>query len=98
MDIKNKKNIFLNKLRNENTIKGELKEEFEKQIEKMDDEEFVVFFESIAGVKDEEDLKEKIVKTREMQTKEHKNFLQSASDFLGKIMQNESRKQTGRII
>ena len=95
MGIEIQKSLLLEKLKNNTVLTADLKEKFEKQIEKMNDEEFVVFAESIMGIKDEQDLKEKIVKTREIQTKEHKNFLQSASDFLGKIIRNELKEQTG---
>lgn len=92
MNIKQKDTI-ISMIENDNTMSAELKESFKKQILAMNAGEFSVFLESMKGVENENDVKEKISQLQQMEKIGHNDFLQTANKFSRKITQHEAERQ-----
>lgn len=93
MELHKKKTIFLEELRKEDSMPIDLKKKFVKQFLAMSDDELAVFFESIQGIKDENDLNKKMLQTQEMKKDSHLDFLQAITEFSINITRNASRNQ-----
>ena len=93
MPSKVTKKIFLDKLKKDETLSADLRSKFQKQIEKMRDEEFDVFLESMKGINNKEDSENKIAANLKAQKANSSKIIQLANNFLKKATKHRAKKQ-----
>jgi hypothetical protein len=89
MDFEKQKSILLDKIRADDDLSAELKDDFEKQVAKMNEDEFAIFLESIKEAGNGDDLKKRVSRLEELEGFSHNDFLQIASKFSSKVTKNE---------